>query len=713
MNYEQGLDTLFVKELNGKGNFAFANSSRHVFLRNDWFVTQHKQELTLLHLPTGKRRLLEGVTYFEVVADHTKLLLHFGEGEKRLELLQPSHKPDWTITGVHEFKTSPNLEKLVLSLRSADCWQVVLKNLEKPVDQKVLFVSEGQPHGFEWSTGAEAVAFFVNREQFTKDDNTVVYCNLTNRKTKVCDPRATNLPSGGKVVPFGSYRLTIADDLSRVFFAVNFRDDINEEKNDVQVWNGNAKWIYPQLEKHNQYNSARMGMWDVRTDEFKMISDDALPWVTLAGKGIYALGANLASNGPDYHEFGIVDLYLTDLENGVKSLLLKDHSAYPHATRISPEENYIVYFRDSDWWAYDLSTKQHRNYTSLLNVSFVAEESDRPGKRAPYGLVGFTENDYSMLVYDRFDLWEIEMKTAKAKRLTKGRENNLRFRIVSDLNAGSAQPIYDGLKSTVVPLKKGLVLKGTDGDTECIISRSPNGIPQEIYRSKNRIDQITKVGMDVAFRQQRHDCPPQVVVVTQGQCKEIYQSNPSYLSLDSGKAELVSFTNKKGKLLKGILYYPAKYDPMVKYPMIVHVYERQSPDFNVYAYPKKRSSEGFNVKDFTMKGYFVFLPDIAFEIGNTGISAEDCVTSGVTAVLTKGIVLKDKIGLIGHSFGGYLTDFIITHTDIFAAAVAGSAVTDLPGYYFDVNWDYGLPQTWRIENQQWRMGEPYFGNMDG
>ena len=64
-----------------------------------------------------------------------------------------------------------------------------------------------------------------------------------------------------------------------------------------------------------------------------------------------------------------------------------------------------------------------------------------------------------------------------------------------------------------------------------------------------------------------------------------------------------------------------------------------------------------------------------------------------------------KVGLIGYSFGGYETAFIVTQTGMFAAAVAGGAATDLRSYFYTVGWETGKPDMWRFENEQWNMGK--------
>jgi dipeptidyl aminopeptidase/acylaminoacyl peptidase len=171
---------------------------------------------------------------------------------------------------------------------------------------------------------------------------------------------------------------------------------------------------------------------------------------------------------------------------------------------------------------------------------------------------------------------------------------------------------------------------------------------------------------------------------------------------------MIHYSNSIGQSLNGALFYPANYDPMQKYPMVVYPYEKQSRDLFQYENPSMLNMGGFNVTNFTTRGYFVLLPDIIHVKGDTGISALDCVVAATQKVIDMGIIDKDKIGLMGHSFGGYEANFIITQTDIFAAAVSGSGVSDMVSWYLTMGWNGSKPDMWRSETQQWRMGKSFY-----
>jgi dipeptidyl aminopeptidase/acylaminoacyl peptidase len=69
--------------------------------------------------------------------------------------------------------------------------------------------------------------------------------------------------------------------------------------------------------------------------------------------------------------------------------------------------------------------------------------------------------------------------------------------------------------------------------------------------------------------------------------------------------------------------------------------------------------------------------------------------------------------LTGASFGGYETGYIVSQTNIFAAAVAGCPLTDFVSQYLSLDDNWGLPRMWRYESQQQRMGVSLFEDYQG
>jgi dipeptidyl aminopeptidase/acylaminoacyl peptidase len=186
--------------------------------------------------------------------------------------------------------------------------------------------------------------------------------------------------------------------------------------------------------------------------------------------------------------------------------------------------------------------------------------------------------------------------------------------------------------------------------------------------------------------------------------RQATETNPFQKDYAWGRAELIEYKNSAGVRLQGILDYPANYEPGKQYPMIVYIYEKLSQGLHVYYTPSERSP--YNPSVFTSRGYFVLHPDIVFRERDPGLSIVDSVTAAVNKVLEKGSVDRNRLGLVGHSWGGYGTAFTATQTDLFKAAVAGAALTNLVSMYGSVFWNSGRPETDHFEVGQERMQVP-------
>jgi dipeptidyl aminopeptidase/acylaminoacyl peptidase len=117
------------------------------------------------------------------------------------------------------------------------------------------------------------------------------------------------------------------------------------------------------------------------------------------------------------------------------------------------------------------------------------------------------------------------------------------------------------------------------------------------------------------------------------------------------------------------------------------------------------------VSAWTTRGYLVLQPDIVFRPREPGLSVVECVTPAVKKVVQMGVADGRKVGVVGHSWGGFDTTFLATHTDVFAAAVAGAPITDLVSNYGNHHWSSGIAETDHIETGQQRMEVPLWEDL--
>ena len=168
-------------------------------------------------------------------------------------------------------------------------------------------------------------------------------------------------------------------------------------------------------------------------------------------------------------------------------------------------------------------------------------------------------------------------------------------------------------------------------------------------------------------------------------------------------AELVHWTTPQGHAATGVLYKPENFDPTKKYPMVAYFYEKLSDGIYRYQAPAPTPSR-LDIITFASNGYLVFTPDISYTVGEPGPSAVEYVNSGVEALKQNSWVDAAHIGIQGQSWGGYQVAYLITQTNLYAAAWAGAPVVNMTSAYGGIRWESGMSRQFQYERTQRRIG---------
>jgi dipeptidyl aminopeptidase/acylaminoacyl peptidase len=182
----------------------------------------------------------------------------------------------------------------------------------------------------------------------------------------------------------------------------------------------------------------------------------------------------------------------------------------------------------------------------------------------------------------------------------------------------------------------------------------------------------------------------------------VSDANPQKAGLLWGTAELVPFKNADGVPLQAALYKPENFDARKKYPMMVYIYERLTQNVNHFVNPAPGTS--INISYYVSNGYLVLTPDIVYTVGYPGQSALKCVLPAIQAVVNRGIVDENAIGIQGHSWGGYQIAYMVTQTNRFRAVEAGAPVADMISAYDGIRWGTGITRQFQYERTQSRIG---------
>jgi dipeptidyl aminopeptidase/acylaminoacyl peptidase len=400
------------------------------------------------------------------------------------------------------------------------------------------------------------------------------------------------------------------------------------------------------------------------------------------------------------------DIYLVDLASGQRTKV-KEKLNEDRYLEASPGGRYLAFLDHDHYYVYDINTKATVNITKNIKTSFVNLESDATiPQKPPFGVAGWTKNDAEIILYDKFDLWKISPDGSKGVRLTNGAADEIRHRYVrldpEEESIDLSKPVYLSLfgvwskKSGYAVLKPGAAA------------------PEKLIWTDKAVERLGKAADAPVFEyvSETYEESPNAFVAGPDlkDAKRVSDTNEFQSKYAWGHSELIDYKDSRGTRLQGALYYPAGYEAGKKYPMVVYMYEKLSDGLHRYNAPSERSY--YSTSAFTTHGYFLLQPDIVFKASDPGLSVADCVTAAVKKVLEKGAVDEKKIGVIGHSWGGFDAAFLATHTHIFAASVAGAPITDLVSNYGNHHWSSGIAETDHIETGQQRMAVPLYEDLN-
>jgi dipeptidyl aminopeptidase/acylaminoacyl peptidase len=401
----------------------------------------------------------------------------------------------------------------------------------------------------------------------------------------------------------------------------------------------------------------------------------------------------------EYARHSVASYTLVSLKDGSR----KELPARPVSEFwFSPSGNYLVYYQsdtvNNNYYSYAFSSGKVVNISAAVpsdGLAFVDEFVRGKPKGVPTGsagFFGFLEKDAGCLIWDNYDIWLADLSGKKAAvNLTNGfgRKNGIRLArcfqydefnhsITIKINAPLILKAFDtrnkfnGFYQTTLQKKtdpKLLVMgpwtfnhQGTRSDANSFLE-----VDIEPVKARNAESYVVK-------RQSNNEAPnyflSEDLVHFEPLTHYHPQENYNWLT-----GELVEWALPDGTITQGILYKPEDFDSTKKYPVLFNYYEQLSQ--RLYEFPRPTFTEAnIDIPWLVSRGYLVFTPDIYFTRGRSGQSACDAVTSAAEFLAMRPYVDPKRMGLNGHSFAGYLTNYIITHTDLFAAVVEGAGTSD-------------------------------------
>lgn len=713
-----------------------------------------KRKAVLLNLETGKKTEFENAQSFSFSGENPKsFAVHKIKPKGR-----PSGDKGWDGTDmlIHDLKSGSQINignvksfsfnksgKLLVMLIDAEGKSGNGVQLLHVNDSKIeLLDSDKSTYGsMSWTREGDALALLKAKsdEDYENDRRTLLaFSNVGDAKQNrvTLDPAAdSSIPDNMTISSNRSPQWN--DDRSAIFFGIqelkkkedkgasdskdkSDSDDsqakkpkskgADEKDAGLVIWH----WKDPRLQSMQQKQESRdkrqfdLCVHLVGSEKTIRLADEEITRASVSRPYKFAVGRDNQKYERDGNLDGrrLQDVYTIDLVSGKRKLVLEK---VQHVFDVGPDGVSLLYYKtEGHFYIYNMSNGTHTNITKDAGASFINTEDDHNVTNPPRRPVGWTADGNHVLLSDGWDVWKVSVDGGEAENLTvNGKSEQIRYR-----NPHRFDPDVDGIDMSE-PVYFSAYGEWTKKAGFARLMPGTTGVEMLVWEdaSFGRLSKLKDHPVYSFSRSTRQD--PTSYHICGGDLDEpmpltdLSEQRKKFNWSEGVK--LINYTNAQGVKLQGALHLPANYIEGKKYPTIVYMYEKLSQTANRFDSPR---TGGFSAAIYTSNGYAVFNPDIVFQVNDPGLSSKDCILAGLDAAIESGVVDPDRVGLHGHSWGGYQTAFLITQTDRFRAAVAGAPLTNMISMYSSIYWNSGSANQPIFESSQGRFEGGYWDNLE-
>ena len=566
-----------------------------------------------------------------------------------------------------------------------------------------------------WNEAGDAIAvlYGTKPEGKMQRDNTLLWSKGIS-PNEVVTGKAPSIESS--VIPEGhvisEYRsLSWNEAGTQLFFGIKPQQDELKKEDELEAnvdvfhWKDEVVQSRQMITANQDRRATHLSVLNLTSRKFIQLGNDDVSRVSTNEHGNHAV----VFEDKPYRSMrdrpaGYADLYAVHTVTGEKELIAKD--VYQNMG-MSPMGDYALYSRDGQVMLYNFDSGDTQNITAKSDVNFQNVDFDRPVEKPTYGVAGWSDDGKWLMLNHKYDIYAFSLDSDEVLNITQGEgaKNDIRFRL-TQLDPEADR--YDVSKPLLLSAYGEWTKKS--GYYEVQVGKKPKALiftDQMIGRPAK-----AKNADVVAFTRQTFKDYPNFWVSGTDFKKpvQVTDANPQQAEYKWGRRVLVDYTDKRGHKLQATLALPADYQEGKQYPMVIYFYEKMSQRHHQYSMPTYDDRP--HMSTFSSNGYLVLMPDIVFDEGKPGSSALDDVTSAAQAVIDFGYADPERIGLQGHSWGGYESSFILTQTDMFACVVTGAPLTDLVSMYNVIYKRSGNFNGPIIEWSQGRMGVSPWENME-
>jgi len=481
---------------------------------------------------------------------------------------------------------------------------------------------------------------------------------------------------------------------------------VADEKTHVDIWNWKDLDIQPMQKKKlsREKDPTYDCVYHIKKKQVVQLADKSMKSVTVLDKGNSAIAIG-TDNTPykwarSFSAKWSSDIYKVDVATGARTLLKENQYG---EDKVSEKGTWMVYYEPNDGQIYSINIKTGNTtlLTKGLTVKFADELNDMPTDADAYGIESFTNDDKYVIVYDRYDVWKLDL-TAKTAPVClskgEGRKNNTAYRYIK----------LDKEEKSINMANELLFETFNDVNKQSGFTKLTNGTVQELMMGDYRVyaPQKAKDADLMVWRQSTYAKYGELQVCGKDftDSKVISNTNPQQKEYIWGDIQLVDWVASDGLKHQGLLITPENLDPNKKYPMVSYFYERYSDNLHGYRSPApSRSTVNWNF--YASNGYVIFVPDIFYRDGDPGLCAYEAIVSGCSTMADRyDFIDRDNMAIQGQSWGGYQVAHLVTRTNLFKAGMAGAPVSNMTSAYGGIRWGSGMSRQFQYEHTQSRIG---------
>ncbi|PXY39302.1 hypothetical protein DMB65_18265 [Flavobacterium cheongpyeongense] len=688
--------------------------------KKDWIQYSKNDSTLLQNLKTGVKKLWKTKHYTNALEGTDILYYTRPEAEKGdffLQRLVCFNLETNDSISVNNIKSSRFLKNKSIVYVQIEKDKVFLKHGIPGGNQQTVYSGKAADFGDFQLNGNEDGGSFTLKGTNSADFNKVYYFSLKNNSVKpILNYDDVKLNDPAYSIAKTAYGLSENTNFIQLQVFGNKRPENTQiAKSGVEIWRSNQGTMERRqelLRNSKTLPGEPKFLYDIKNNKvIKLASEGEFDQVIFPEsadfKVLFAIDKKPYTVEVDWTFNERNDIYWIDASTGKATKVL---TGVFGGIAWNPQGSFAVFYdeKQKEWMVFDSTSKQFKNVSSQVPFPVFDDNVDMKSSNTAFGIAGWLNNGNSVVIYDQFDMWAIDLTNQKAPYcITQGygRKNKVELRYSESGYIGNLDQ------------KKSITLIGFDivNKSKGVYKFANNTVTKIVANPEYniRVEVVSGDNSSVLFSKESYTIFPDLwwANASFGSQQKITDINPQQKEYAWGTSKVLTWKSFSGKENQGNLYLPDNYDSKKTYPVLVHFYEKHTEDFNTYQAPEV-STSNINIPTYVSRGYIVFQPDVHYIYGEPGNSTYNDVISGIDYLISKGITEKGKIGIQGHSFGGYETSFLLTKSDIFSCAIVGSGVSNFTSNY-PVMRSNGISTMFKYEADQYRMSSSLYDNLEG